>query len=137
MAQVVLTNAAIVINSVDLSNRTNSVTLNYERDQVEVTAFGDAGHQFIGGLQNISIEIECHQDFAAAQTEATIFPLVGTPTTVVIAPASASPSATNPYYTISNTTLTSHTPVAATVGELAVTSLSFAGGSLVKTTSAP
>lgn len=135
MAQLVLTNASITVNSVDLSNRANSVTVNYEIDSVESTTFGSGGHTFIGGLQNITVDIEFMQDFAATETEATIFPLVGTQTTVVIKPDSGAVSATNPSYTVSNTFLAAHTPVAAAVGEMAMTSLSFTGGTLVKATS--
>lgn len=134
MAKVVLTNASITINSVDLSSYANSVELNYEVDSVEVTAFGDSGHNFVGGLQNVSCNIDLMQDFAATKTEATVYPLVGTTTTVVIKPTSGAVSATNPSYTLTGTFLAAHTPVAAAVGELAMTSLSFTGGSLAKAT---
>jgi hypothetical protein len=134
MAKIVLTNANIIVNSVDLSDRANSVTLNYEIEAVEDTTFGNTGRTFIGGLQNVTCDIEFMQDYAANETEATIFPLVGTQTTVVIKPTTALDSATNPRYTLSNTYLAAHTPVSATVGELAVTSLSFQGGTLVKST---
>jgi len=135
MAVLVLTDASITINSVALSDHANSVTLNYEKDSVEVTAFGMTGHKFTGGLQNNSLDIELMQDFAAANVEATLFPLVGTQTTVVIKPTSSAVSATNPSYTLSDTFLTAHTPVAGAVGELAMTSISFTGGTLVKATS--
>ena len=135
MAVLVLTDASITINSVDLSDRSNSVTLTYETDSVEVTAFGSTGHKFTGGLQNVSVEIELHQDFAAGETEATIYPLVGTQTTVVIKPTSSAVGADNPSYTIADTFLASHTPVAGAVGELATTSLSFTGGVVTKATS--
>jgi len=135
MAQLVLTNADITVNGVVLSDRANQVTLNYEVEAVEVTAFGNTGRAFTGGLQNNTIDIEFHQDFAATETEATIFPLVGTTTTVTVRPSSASTSSTNPLYTISGTYLAAHTPVSGTVGELATTSLSFQGGTLAKTTS--
>ncbi|CAB5229671.1 hypothetical protein UFOVP1566_11 [uncultured Caudovirales phage] len=134
MASIVLTNASITVNAVDLSAHANSVTVNYEIDSVEATTFGSTGHTFVGGLQNVSCEIEFMQDFAATKVEATIFPLVGTQTTVVIKPTSSAVSATNPSYTLSNTYLASHTPVAASVGEMAMTSLSFTGGSLAKAT---
>ena len=133
MAQIVLTNADITVNGVVLSDRANSVELNYEIESVEVTAFG-TNRSFIGGLQNNTITIEFMQDFAAAETEATIFPLVGTQTSVTVRPSSAATSATNPLYTVSGTFLSSHTPVSASVGELAMTSLTFTGGTLVKTT---
>lgn len=134
MAQVVLTNADITCNGVVLSNRSNSVELNYEVESVEVTAFG-GNRSFVGGLQNNTITIEFMQDFAAANVEATIFPLVGQQTTVTVRASAAATSATNPLYTVSGTYLASHTPVAGAVGELAMTSLTFTGGTLVKTTS--
>ena len=134
MAKIVLTNADITVNGVVLSSNANSVTLTYEIDSVEVTAFGDGGHKFTGGLQNNTIDIEFMQDFAAASVEATVFPLVGTQTTVTVRPGAQATSATNPLYTVSGTFLAAHTPVAAAVGELAMTSLSFTGGTLVKTT---
>jgi hypothetical protein len=132
MAQLVLKDADITVNGVVLSNRANSVELNYEVESVEVTAFG-GNRSFIGGLQNNTITIEFMQDFAAANVEATIFPLVGQQTSVTVRASSAATSATNPLYTISGTFLSSHTPVSATVGELAMTSLTFTGGTLVKT----
>jgi len=135
VAQIVLTNAYIAVNSVVLSDRANSVTLNYEVDSVEVTAFGDGGHKFVGGLQNNSTEIAFMQDFAAANVEATVYPLVGTTTTVVIKPNGATTSSTNPAYTLTGCFLAAHTPVAAAVGELAMTTLTFTGGTLAKATS--
>lgn len=134
MAVKVLTNALVTVNAIDLSTKSNSVTVNYEVDSVEVTAFGDGGHKFTGGLQNNSVDIEFMQDFAASLTEATIFPLVGTTTTLVLRADSGVVSVTNPTYTITGAFLAAHTPVAGAIGELMMTSLSFTGGTLVKTT---
>lgn len=134
MAQIVLKDASITINSVDLSNRSNNIEINYEIESVEVTAFG-GNRSFTGGLQNNTVTVDLMQDFAATNVEATIFPLVGTTTTLVFKPTSAATSATNPTYTITGAYLASHTPISATVGELAMTSLTFTGGTLVKTTS--
>jgi hypothetical protein len=135
MAVLVLTDASITVNSVALSDHANSVTLNYEIDSVETTAFGSTGHKFTGGLQNNSLDIEFMQDFASNNVEATVYSLVGTTTTVVIKPTSSAVSATNPEYTLTGCFLAAHTPVAAAVGELAMTSLSFTGGVLTKATS--
>lgn len=134
MATLVLTNPSITIGGTDVSALCTSATINYEVDSVEVTAFGDTGHKFTGGLQNLTIDVEMNQDFAASKTEATIYPLVGTQTTVVIIPVNTTVSSTNPRYTASNTFLAAHTPVQGAVGELATTSLSFTGGSLAKAT---
>lgn len=135
MAKLVLTDASISINAIALGDHANSITLNYEIDSVETTSFGSVGHTFTGGLQNLSVEIALMQDLAASNVEATIFPLVGTTTTLAIKNTSAATSATNPLYTISGAYLASHTPVAGAVGELAMTTLSFTGGTIVKTTS--
>ena len=134
MAQIVLKDASISINSVELADRSNSVEVNYEIESVEVTAFG-GNRSFVGGLQNNTVTIELMQDFVATETEATIFPLVGTQTTLVLKPTSDAVGAENPSYTISGAYLASHTPIAAAVGELAMTSLTFTGGTLVKATS--
>jgi hypothetical protein len=135
MAVLVLTNAYISVNSVVLSDHGNSVSVNYEVDQIEVTAFGDGGHKFTGGLQNNSIEMTLNQDFASSNVEATIYPLVGTTTTVIIKPNGATTGATNPSYTITNAYLAAHTPVAGAVGELAQTTLTFTGGTIAKAVS--
>jgi hypothetical protein len=134
MAKIVLTDAEIAINSVGLSDLSNSVTINYEVDSVEVTAFGDTGHNFTGGLRNLSVEVALMQDYAAGKTEATIYPLVGTTTELVIKPTTGLDSPTNPRYTITGAFLASHTPVAGAVGELSMTTLTFTGGSIDKTT---
>jgi hypothetical protein len=135
MPQLVVTNADISVGGTDLASLANSVSLNYEIDQIEATGFGQQ-HNFIGGLQNNSCEISFMQDFAATKTEVTVYPLVGVTTTIIIIPVKGTAvSATNPRYTLSGTLLASHTPVAASVGELAMTTLTFNGGTLVKTTS--
>ena len=143
MAVLALTDAVITINGVAVTSKANSVTLTYEVDSIEVTSFGDSGHKFAGGLQNNSLEVALMQDFATTipsgspttSVEALVYPLVGTTTTVTVKPTSATTSATSPLYTLSGTYLASHTPVAGGVGELVVTTLSFTGGTLVKTTS--
>ncbi len=132
MAVFVLTDASVTVNSVDLSDYVTSVTLNYEKDSVEVTAMGATGHKFTGGLQNISLDVTFNQDFAASQVAATLDALVGATTTVVVKPTSAAVGATNPSYTITDAFLAATQPVAGSVGDLATMSVSFTGGSLAK-----
>jgi hypothetical protein len=132
MAVLTLTNAYVSVNSVVLSDHATSVTVNYEIDSVETTTFGSGGHIFTGGLQNNSIEVEFNQDYATSNVEATIYPLVGTTTTVIIKPNGATTGATNPSYTISNAFLSASNPVMGAVGELAKMSLTFTGGTIVK-----
>jgi hypothetical protein len=133
VAVFVLTDASLTINAVNLSAFVTSLTLNWERDQIETTGMGASGHVFTGGLQSLSLDVTMNQDFAASSVAATLDALVGTTTTVVVKPTSAAASATNPVYTISNMYLGAVQPVSGSTGDLASMSISLTGGTLVKT----
>lgn len=135
MARLVLTDASVVINSVNLSDHIASVTITTSEDVIDTTAFGPtsaAGRTRVAGLADNSVTLEFHQDFAAANVEATIYPLVGSTTTVVVKPTSAIASSTNPSYTF--TALVSEwQPLSGAVGELATASVTWPiSGSIVK-----
>lgn len=135
MARIVLTDASITINSVDLSDHIASVTINSSYDAVETTAFSTTGaRERVAGLVDNSISLEFHQDFASGEVEATIYPLLGTTTSVVVKPTSGSVSTTNPSYTV--TALVSEwTPLAGAVGELATASVTWPiSGAITKAT---
>ena len=135
---VYLSNPNVTINSVVLQDQCTSATVNYVYEQLETTAFGDTARKFGGSsvvsLQNNSIEVELYQSYAASETEATIFGLVGVQTTLIVAPASGVVGATNPFYTLVGAYLESHTPINASLGELSTITLTFTGGVLTKTT---
>lgn len=135
MAVINLTDASVTINAVDLSDHVQSVTINYDSDQVEITAMGDTSHKFTGGLYNVSVDVQMFQDFAASEVEASVFDLVGSTTTVVIKPTSGAVAADNPSYTIADTFVSSHQPLSGAVGDMAMVSLSFVGGTMTKATS--
>ena len=135
MSTFMLSNASITINSVDLSSYVTSVTLSQSADNLEDTAMGDTSRSYIGGLKSGSVDIEFNADFAAAKTEATIFPLVGTSTAVVIKPVDASVSVTNPSYSF-NAVVTEWDPLNGSVGEIATHSISWPiTGAITKATS--
>jgi hypothetical protein len=136
MAKLVFTNAVVTINSIDLSDSISSVVLNSSIDSIETTAFSTTGARTrIGGLADNSITLEFHQDYASGEVEATIFPLIGTVTTVTVKPTSAATSATNPIYTAS-CLVAEWSPVGGSVGELASVSASWpVSGAITKATS--
>jgi hypothetical protein len=133
---VYLSNPTITINSVDLQDQCTSAVITYAFDQLETTAFGDTARKFgastVTSLQNNTIEVELYQSYAASETEATIFGLVGITTTIIVKPSSAAVGATNPSYTLTGCYLASHTPINASLGELSTITLTFAGGALTK-----
>ena len=135
MAQLVLTNADITVNGVVLSNRANSVELNYEVESVEVTAFG-GNRSFVGGLQNNTITIQFMQDFGSSSVDATLFPLLNTLATVVIVPTSGTITSTNPSYT-ATCLVNSYSPFASSVGDIATLSVTWpTSGTISRGTSA-
>ena len=130
-----LNNASVTINSVDLSSYVTSITLSQSADNLEDTAMGDTSRSYIGGLKSGSVDIEFNADFAASKTEATIFPLVGTSTAVVVKPVDASVSATNPSFTF-NAIVTEWDTLNGSVGEIATHSISWPiTGAITKATS--
>ena len=137
---VYLSNASCVINAIDLQDQCTMAVVNYVLEQLETTAFGDTARKYgastVTSLQNNSIEVELYQSYAASETEATIYGLVGIQTTVVVKPTSAAVSATNPSYTLTGCYLESHTPINASLGELSTVTLVFNGGNLYKATTA-
>lgn len=125
MAKIVLTNAYVSVGGVDLSDSISSVSLSTTRDAVETTAFGStAARTRVGGLADNSVTLEFHQDFATSEVEQTIYPLLGTTTTVIINANGSSTTTTNPSYTFS-ALVTEWTPVNGAVGELATASVTW------------
>jgi len=136
MAQIVLTNAKVIINSVDLSDHARSVKVSYKADQQDNTVMGNTTHSKLAGLLDWQMDIEFGQDWAANKVDATLFPLVGAaPFTVEVRPVNTSRGATNPAYT-GSATLSAYAPLGQKVGDLAVAPATFmAAGTLSRATS--
>jgi len=127
MAELVLKDASVVINSVDLSDHVSSVTVNYSAEILDKTAMGADSRARLAGLKDFSLDVEFNQDYAASEIDATLFPLVGAAAfAVVIKPTSGAVTATNPSYS-GNALLESYSPVGGAVGELAKVSVSMPG----------
>ena len=90
----------VKVNSVDLSDHVNNVSLNRNFDQLEVTAMGDSGHKFVKGLEASSVTISFLNDDASASVLATLQAAWGTNVTLVLLQDKGTAvSATNPLYT--------------------------------------
>lgn len=100
MSKIVLTNASVVVNSVDLSNHVQKVTVDMKHDTVDVTSMGDVAKEYLLGLGDATIAVTFFQDFAASSVDATLQPLWANSSAfpVVVKPTNATASATNPAY---------------------------------------
>ena len=131
MAVFVLTDASVTVNTVDLSSYVTNVTFTYEKDQVETTAMGAGGHVYTGGLQNLSVALEMNNDLAAGKVFDTIYAAVGSGSNTLVV-KSLSTGSPNPILTVSNAFLPSAPVVAGAVGDLSKVSVTFVGGTVVK-----
>jgi len=121
------------VTTTDLSDQCRSVTVTIGQDPLESTAMGDTGHRFVGGLQSVEVTLEMFLSYGASEVEAILASCVGTGTTVLtISPSGTTESATNPEYIITNAMLENFTPIASTVGELAMVTATFTGGTWVR-----
>lgn len=131
---IVVTNAVVTIGGVDLSSHITKVTLSTSVNELETTTFGNTAKRRVAGLKDSTVAIDFNQDFAAAAVEATLYPLVGSTTQVVVKPNGTAASATNPSYTF-NALITEWMPLDAQVGELATASVTFpVDGTITKAT---
>src|SRR6266496_844565 len=98
MAISVLTDALVIINGVTLSDHASKVTVEDNRDSVDITAVGATSKAVTKGLGDAKMTIQLFQDFAAGKVHATLQPLLGssTPVTIEVRPTSGARSATNP-----------------------------------------
>ena len=129
MATIVMTDAYFLVNSVNLSGWTRSLTINYEAEMLDDTVMGTTGTRSNRpGLKNWSIDAEFLQDFAAGAVDATLFSLVGAAAFAIEArPTSGARSVTNPAYT-GNAVLESYPPLSGEVGALSTVSATFRSG---------
>jgi hypothetical protein len=136
MAGIVLKNAYVKINNIDLSDHVTQVTIKYAAEIHDMTAMGATARSRIAGLKDWSADIEFNQDFAAGEVDATLWPLVGADSFAVeIRPDAGAVSATNPSYT-GNAVLPEYNPIDGQVGALLKTKVTLQGdGNLIRGTS--
>jgi hypothetical protein len=136
VAKFVATDYNITINGSPFSSSLAAVTLDITVEEQDTTSFGNTARTRVGGLQDASISLDFHQDFAAGAVDATLFPLLGSYATVVVKPTSGTVTATNPTYT-AVCLVTQYQPYASNVGDLATLSVSWpVSGPVVRGTAA-
>lgn len=134
MAKIVLTDVSMVVNGVDLSKNVREITIDTQRKDVDDTCMGASGQGHLMGLRDEKVTVKWAQDFAAAQVDATLWPIYtgGSNVGATIKPTSA---------TVGNTTysgslaLQSYQPLAGQVGVLAESQTTFmVDGALTRAT---
>ena len=126
MGKLILRDASITVDGVDLSDHASSVEISSSKDLVEVTSFGDTYKTNLVGLGDGSISVTFFQDYDAASVDATLWPIhdAEEEVEIVVKPTSAAVSATNPSYTMTGV-LPEFSPLSGSVGEASTTDVTF------------
>jgi len=117
----------------DATSVTSSAAITVGYDPLESTSFGDSGHLFVKGLQNVEVTLTCYASYGASSVEKALSDALGTGTSVItISPAGPTEGPSNPEYVVTNTMLSSFQPINGSYGELSMFEVTFTGGTFVR-----
>jgi hypothetical protein len=130
-----LANPTVTVTSpsaMTLTDHCSAATLTLTAEALENTAFGQTSRTFTAGLYSNELTLTLFQSYGATEVETMLNTMFGVASTIVISPAGATESASNPEYTLTGCYLETVTPISAAVGELSVVEATFKGGSFVR-----
>lgn len=126
----VLTDAAVIVNDVDLSDHVQSVTVELSRETQDDTAMGHTARSNAPGLKTNSISATFLQNFDSSAVDDTLWSLYDDATshTVEVRETSDSVGSDNPSYTLTGY-IESYNPIGGSVGDQHTTDVSWVNGS--------
>ena len=124
----ILSNPTVTLGGTALTGWCTAATLNRTVTALSDTVFGNTANTFTAGLENNECTLTLFLSYEASATYATLAPLVGTKTTVIVKPTSAVDSATNPGFTLTNCYLETLPVISASLGELQSVDIVLMGG---------
>lgn len=130
MAKVILTDAQVTVNGVDLTDHVQKVTVDSKKDTVELTSMGASSKEYGLGLGDGTIQVDFFQDYASGSVDATLEPLHSASSAfpVKVVPLAGAISPSNPSYS-GTFILPEYTPVDGQVGAASMMSVTFQNAS--------
>ena len=128
MAQLVLTNAKVTLDSNDISAYIKSVKINFSKELQDSTVMGNTSKARLSGLADWSIELEFNQDYAASAIDSIIWPIVSGSTAklIEVLAVNTTVSSSNPKYSGTGL-IDGYNPIQGSVGEVAQSSITIMG----------
>jgi hypothetical protein len=123
-----LSNPIVTVNSVALTGWCTAASVVVRFDALDNTTFSQTDRTYAKGLGDHEATLTLLLTYEANQVYATLAPLVGTTTTVIVKPTSGVDSATNPGFTLTGTFLAELPVINAALGELQTIDITFQGG---------
>ena len=120
-------NSYFKLGTYDMSSVVQSISLNINYEQLDVTASGDASRKYLKGLAAHQISGTLFLDqaaIAAGSTRAVLDSLKGTAAAFELAPNGSTASSTNPKYS-GSCFVNAYTPVNGTIGDVATLDFTF------------
>lgn len=120
-------NSYFKLGTYDMSTVVQSISLNINYEQLDVTASGDSSRKYLKGLAAHQISGTLYLDqaaIAAGSTRAVLDSLKGTAAAFELAPNGSTASSTNPKYS-GSCFVNGYTPVNGTIGDVASIDFSF------------
>lgn len=126
MAKLVLRDCFIEVAGVNFSDHVSSVEVSLKKASIDTTNFSGGGKEQVAGLKDDEFTVNFQQDFAAAEVDATLYPLYNNETEfpVKVRPYAGAKSTENPEYT-GTCILLEYQPLSGKVGELSDTKVKF------------
>lgn len=127
MPKFVLRDTQVVIDRTNLSNRSNTVNVTKEDEELDSTAFTAKSRQREKGIPDASIAATFFQDFGAGSTHQVLNSVhkSADPVPVLVIPTDAEVSETNPAFLMREAHMFGYTPLGGSVGELSTTEVTF------------
>lgn len=132
----ILKNAFVSVNGVDLSDHVQEVSLEMGREGQDDTVMGHNTRTMESGLKTWSFSVTFKQNYNAAKVDATLFGVynAGAAVAVAVRPDNGVKAATNPEFS-GQAILESYTPLGQAIGDFATAPCSFtAAGDLTRST---
>ena len=120
------------IDSNDLTDQCQSVTITNEIEALENTSVDSTARSFTAGLQNNEITATLYLSYGASEVEAILQGLLGTTFDTVVGATGSVAAADNPVYTLTGGYLASFTPVNGDYGTLSTVDITIQGGALTR-----
>lgn len=136
MPKMVLLAQHLTLNGNDLKNFTRKAEVSIEVEDKDVTTYASLGwKEVLGGLKSGELGIEFLQDFAAAQLDAIMWPLLGTVVPFVVRADQGAVSTSNPSYS-GNVLIKGWNPIEGSVGDEAKVGVTYPTSGIVSRTTA-
>jgi hypothetical protein len=121
----------VKIGGVDFSDLVTAATLNYAKEELEITAMGDQSRRYIGGLQTGTLTLSFLNDPATGEILDSLVTAFGTTVAVkMIQDASAAVSDGNKLYSF-DILVNNLTPINGATGDLSTQDVTFTINSIV------